>query len=309
MSDKGKSLEQLVAQIEELRLPDGFSLETNRRIFNDGGAQIAEFDIEIRGPKEASGESWLIECRNRPSSGAAPGSWIEQLAGRKQRFHFTRVTAVSTTGFAQGATEAAKDLGIELHSVEDLEPEAISAWCGLRTMKKHAHTAELKSARLLISSQVPKAQSEALGDLLQESGDNPEILRSVSTGEVATLASAFLAAVNSVGNMFDDVVPNGPSKTVRLLAKYPADDDHFVVDTNEGTVRIEKIAFVGSLSVLVTSIPIGELRAYLDEADDPISQSIEFPVEVAGRKCSIEFHNLTETGVTHVLLRAGANDG
>jgi hypothetical protein len=48
----------------------------------------------------------------------APGSWIEQLAARKTRFKFDKVIAVSTTGFAKGASEFAESQGISLRTVQ-----------------------------------------------------------------------------------------------------------------------------------------------------------------------------------------------
>ena len=107
MSGEGQHLENLVRQVEELLLPKGFSVAGNSRVYNDENVQIAEFDIEVRGRLGSTYISWLIECRDRPGSGPAPGSWIEQLVGRRDRFRFSKVTAVSTTGFALGAEEYA----------------------------------------------------------------------------------------------------------------------------------------------------------------------------------------------------------
>jgi len=48
MDRTGKQLEGLVALIEKLYLPQGFEITTNEKVY-DGGVQIAELDIEIRG--------------------------------------------------------------------------------------------------------------------------------------------------------------------------------------------------------------------------------------------------------------------
>ena len=82
-----------------MHLPVGFEVKSNERVFNDGGIQIAEFDIEIRGKVGTTMIAWLIECRDRPAQGAAPGSWIEQLVGRRNRFGFNKVTAVGVSEF------------------------------------------------------------------------------------------------------------------------------------------------------------------------------------------------------------------
>lgn len=132
MKSDGKQLEGLVSFVETTLLPQGFDVKTNERIYNDEGIQVAEFDIEIRGKVGSTSIAWLIECRDRPGQGPAPGSWIEQLVGRRIRFGFNKVTAVSTTGFAQGAIEFAQEQGIELREVKSLVAEEFADWLVIR---------------------------------------------------------------------------------------------------------------------------------------------------------------------------------
>jgi len=88
--------------------------------FDESGVQLAEFDIVISGRLGSSSIKWLIECRDRPSEGPAPGAWIEQLVGRKRRFKFDKVLAVSTTGFVEGAKAFAEAEDIGLRTVKKL---------------------------------------------------------------------------------------------------------------------------------------------------------------------------------------------
>jgi len=116
MKDSGKPLERLVRAIEEQLLPEGFEVSSNDRVIEDG-VQLAEFDIVISGRLGSTDFKWLIECRDRPSQGAAPGAWIEQLVSRRSRFSFDKVIAVSTSGFAGGAIKYASEQGILLRTV------------------------------------------------------------------------------------------------------------------------------------------------------------------------------------------------
>lgn len=111
MPSDGKNLEALVAAVEKLHLPEGFKVTTNKRVYEDG-VQVAELDVIVEGRLGTTDIKWLIECRDRPSEGPAPNAWIEQLIGRKQRFNFNKITAVSTTGFAPGADKLAEQGGI-----------------------------------------------------------------------------------------------------------------------------------------------------------------------------------------------------
>lgn len=118
--NNGTQLERLVREIEAHLLPEGFSVVPREHVYDDEGHQIAEFDIRISGRLGSSSVNWLIECRDRPSGGPASTAWIEQLAGRKLRFRFDKVFAVSTSGFAPGARPLAEQFGITLRTVESI---------------------------------------------------------------------------------------------------------------------------------------------------------------------------------------------
>lgn len=122
VSNSGKDLEALVRSIETRLLPDGFTVEERRRVYNDAHTQVAEFDIYISGSLGSSSVHWLIECRDRPSAGPAPSAWIEQLLGRRLAYNaeIDKVFAVSTTGFSEGAIELAGLHGIVLRTVGDV---------------------------------------------------------------------------------------------------------------------------------------------------------------------------------------------
>lgn len=120
MDKTGKELEDLIAGIEAQMLPQGFKVEPRQRVADDAGEQIAELDIVISGALGSSTVNWLLECRDRRSEGAAPASWIEQLVGRRERFGFDKVFAISTTGFSKAATDFAKTKGIVLRTVSRL---------------------------------------------------------------------------------------------------------------------------------------------------------------------------------------------
>jgi hypothetical protein len=136
-SNSGKDLERLVGEIERSLLPSGFEVVLNKTEFDDAGDQIAEFDIVISGRLGSSLVNWLIECRDRPSQGPAPGSWLEQLAGRKTRFKFDKVIAVSTTGFAPGARQFAESRGISVRSVQRIAD--IGTDFNIQEIKYYAH--------------------------------------------------------------------------------------------------------------------------------------------------------------------------
>jgi len=305
MKPDGKQLEGLVSFVEEKLIPHGFTVETNTKVFDDDGVQVAEFDIEIRGKIGTTEIAWLIECRDRPSQGAAPGSWIEQLVGRRRRFGFNKVTAVSTTGFAKGVKEFALKSGIELREVKKLTKEAFEDWLLIKEITSETRQTILHHAKILADKNEEKEKIEALKEILNESTGETPILHSIVSQENVPFKNAFLGAVNEVGNLFDDIKPDGEAKPVHLNVNYVNDKEHFVMKTNCGSVRVRVIQFYGELRIITQKVPLIETSEYRKlENEEAISQVAIFGSQkILGHEVSLEFHKLKETGETHVILR------
>lgn len=135
MRNNGRALEELVEYVEKTLATEGFQVEVNRKLHNDEGVQIAEFDVTVKGQFGSTGISWLIECRDRPNSGKAPGDWILALANKRDVYRFNKVTAVSTTGFSPASVLNADKLNVELREVAVTSPEDFRSWLILVVIK------------------------------------------------------------------------------------------------------------------------------------------------------------------------------
>lgn len=309
MTRDGKQLEGLVAYVEKALLPQGFDVKTNQRKFNDEGIQIAEFDIEIRGKVGSTNIAWLIECRDRPGSGAAPGSWIEQLVGRRTRFQFNKVTAVSTTGFAIGAAEFAKAQGIELREVKSLAADQFSEWMVIRHIHRIERQTFVNSTLFLIDSREPEDRRCALREVISSISPDTAFLKSTSSKEYFASKDVFANAVAQQETLFDDVEPNEAGKQVKLHVKYPDDADHFTIETRLDEVRIRAIVFEGELFVKEIFVPLENTAEYAcTDTGETISQVASFaPQQINGMSFSFEMHKLAETGETHITMRCVKN--
>lgn len=309
MSRDGKRLEALVALVEETLVPAGFTIKTNDRVFNDDGVQVAEFDVLVQGKIGTSEFQWLIECRDRPASGAAPVAWIEQLVGRRTRFNLNKVTAVSTTGFAAGAAEFAQTQAIELREVQALTPEHFADWLKLRFLTNIVQHTTLTGAYFAVNPSLSPEQHGALAELLPSIVGNTPLLRSSSTGEAVTPAQAFSGVASANPNLFEGVTPNGDAKVVQVLARYP-DNDYFIIESTAGPIPIKEIRFTGELRIKETQLPIVYTGEYRDvQTGAPISQIVTYaPQSIMGNKFAVEFHKLAETGETHITMRKLGND-
>lgn len=303
MASDGKQLEGLVAFVERTLGGDGFAVTTNSDVVNEDGVRIAEFDVEIHGIIGSTEISWLIECRDRPSAGAAPGAWIEQLVGRRQRFNFNKVTAVSTSGFAAPAILFAKQVGIELREVKDLSPDSFSSWLGLDYWMEREHVHKVNAALIIINEAHPPEIRDALSAVLQ--GEDRRFLRAVKDGSLRTPDEAFLNCLRGEQEMFKELTPEGPPRHLRVRAEYLV-DDYFVIDLPGGqTVRVVAIEFDGELFVRENKLPLVAAAEYRIVEDGRIvSQVATFaPTDIHGRKFALEIHKLAATGEQHVGLR------
>lgn len=262
MTNTGKQLERLVQEIEEKLLPEGFDVSANERIFNDSGIQIAEFDVEITGYLGSTFIKWLIECRDRPSKGPAPGSWIEQLVGRRNRFKFSKVTAVSTTGFSKGAMEYAEREEIELRSVNSLTPESITDWFHLSHVDSVVKLGTLNHARLIADSETSKPVLRSLEAVIADADTKKPILVHTRTGNPISISGAWQAIINQNPKLFDGLLPNGETRRAKLRVNYTNPDERYRVLTDEGPVHIVQILFQAEFSVIYKQVPISQITQY-----------------------------------------------
>jgi len=292
----GKQLEQLVRTIQEFLLPLGFDISSNVREFGSENTMIAEFDIVITGQTEDRTFKWLIECRDRPRGGPVPGQWIEQLVGRKKRFKFDKVTAVSTSGFAEGVKAFATEEGIELRAVDSLSAQDIVSWFRSDTTRLTHLDGYLNGAKIIPST--PES-SEWLKGMQIRLGE--PVLRSIESGQNISAIDMFGAVVEHKIETLE-LTPRDEPQSIDLCVKF--DPPSYTISTENGDVDIAAIIFDGLLTFRTESVPIREILQYqLDSGEPIISQSAYFTLPLVDGPIDLEFHRLLDTGETKVLFR------
>ena len=92
-----------------------------------------------------------------------------------------------------------------------------------------------------------------------------------------------------------------------MTVQWPT-DDHFVVETAVGPVRIHEATFIGEIHVETEFIPIGSSKEYRNAADGtPISQVVGFPVELETGTMNLELHRIPDKGI-FVIARTRGTD-
>lgn len=298
----GKPLEQLVRDIEEFLLPLGFTISANERVYDENGIQIAEFDLVIQGMIQRHEYRWLIECRDRPQKGPQPGAWIEQLLGRKIRFKFNRVTAVSTTGFARGVRPFAEENGIELRVVTAIGAESIKSWFLSDSVDVSHIGGYLNGIMLIPSSSESEERVAALNRTAAQAKLSEPALKSIESGSTISAIDAFGGAVMMLLDTSEESLKH-ESQLVRLRVKYDG-SPKYVVATEVGDLKIEEIIFDGLVSYHLERVPIQAIIQYSSDKDgQTIAQTATFELPLHTGRVNLEFHHLSETSETKVRLR------
>jgi hypothetical protein len=262
----GKRLEQLVAFIEGRLLPGGFTVETRKPVYDDSGVQIAELDILIKGQLGTASYSSLIECRDRPSDGVAPASWIEQLDGRRRRFNLAKVMAVSTTGFAHGAKELAEQFGVELRVLKDLSEEEVARWLPSNAPLIIRH-GELIEVRVFLQ---PPEESANQDDVIESFDPRQALFVDRETGKSLTIMDLWRETLND-GSTFKDVEVGGPPREAIIQLK-EEQLRRYTYKRGQSTYHLDLIEFKASLKITIPYMPLSQAARYLSQPAKPGSE-------------------------------------
>lgn len=302
MEKSGKSLEQMVRQIEGVFLPQGFTVAVNERIFDDNGNQLAEFDICVSGNVGTAPYRWLIECRDRPSDGPAPGSWIEQLVARKDRFGFDKVTAVSTTGFADGAIDYAKQKNIDIRSLDRIASDEITDWLKLSEATILVKVGIIHHVILVIDEKVDNDATKALKSFLATNGVEQKMTLSIGTKSPRKLPEIWQDIINSHTQMFDNILPNLKQLEAEIRVNFKSAGIPCSIQTPKGPVSIAQVVFRAMLSLKRETIPFTRITQYSRILDlNTIAQTAHLEISVADKVIDIALHNFGENDKTLVV--------
>jgi hypothetical protein len=174
------------------------------------------------------------------------------------QFKFDRVIAVSTTGFAVGAIEFATSVGIALHEMSQLDRVApdLTSWLGTTVLFSNEVRQTLNDARLHIGEYETAERTAAVTAFATSRKLDEPLLRATKTGDTISAVDAFHIAAQQLPNLYEGVLPNQAPKHVTFTANYRDDQDHYLVDTNAGSVRITSIDFQGELPIDQTDVPL-----------------------------------------------------
>lgn len=307
MRNDGRALEELVEYVEKTLANEGFQVEVNRKLHNDEGVQIAEFDVTVKGAFGSTKISWLIECRDRPSSGKAPGDWILALASKRDIYQFNKVTAVSTTGFSPAATQNAERLNVELREVAATSPEDFRSWLKLAEVELVEHNVSLADVDFVLDKKtITPARERYLQQLISSpDGRQRAALVSGETGSKLSLHTACREALEIAG-AFNALEPDGDAVVIDMTVEYEATDVSLLMETPDGNVRVRKIRFQGSVRAVLKKFPVVGHSVYRAvNSKEEIAQSASALVPISsGETVALTFTKVIDRDQYQVSWKA-----
>jgi hypothetical protein len=287
----GKKLEELVAEIEKIVASAGKTVEVNKRFYDDQGVQVAEFDIFITFPSDIGDHKWLIECRDRPSQGAAPGSWIEQLIGRKFLHQLDRVIAVSTTDFSPGAKHWAEEGNIELRTVNQVE--TLESWlCNAITFLNRTGTFNNFKVNLLNRG----LEKSYIDNIVENMPSNPdEILISFEKIDTRLLPRELFQHLcfDDKNAIYKDIAL-GTSKSIHITCPPDLEITGLMfIEFDNFKVPLENIEFSGEARIEMNTVPFDKIEIYKHSKEAGfIGQRMTCLFETDQEKMKFQFYDV-----------------
>jgi len=303
MTNSGKELENFVKNIEEILLPKGFTITHRKRMFDENGVQSAELDIEITGKLASTQITWLIECRDRPSTGAAPSEWIEQLVGRRDRLKPNKVTAVSTTGFAPDAIRFAQESGIELRTVEQLTLEEVKSWFSVEYVTLNTTIGNLIHATIDIDDP-GNEHADELNAMFSNFNNDTRLFTHTKTNKKWTINEIWIGVMNQVPDLTENVSTNSTPRRKTVKVNYTNPEDSFKLVLPNKDIPIPSVTFIADVSIEQNKIPISKITKYsnIDETQ-AIAESVYFEIPVEDDNIEFMVQKLNETNDKFITIK------
>lgn len=170
-----QEFEELVAVIEKQLAPKGAIVKSPDRIIDKITGRKREVDASIRFQIGSVPILITIECRKRKK--VQDDTWLEQLATKKEKIGAQQTIAVSSTSFTQSAIETAKNYGIELRRISDINDTTITGWVEKIIIEKLKIYDQVINWSLEIESDFPEVTFiPEISKAIDEKGDNASII-------------------------------------------------------------------------------------------------------------------------------------
>lgn len=159
---------------ESLRDKDDTEVIPNYKLKNPAG-RTREFDVAIKSTINGFNFLAVIECKDY--SGAVPVEKIEAFEGKCSRIpDINKKIFVSRNGYQEDAINAAKDFGIEIYDVHNIDPETIAHWLPVSCIKPIIRSIRVTNIRCWTKPPINKPEFDISSTLFHDTEPPVKIL-------------------------------------------------------------------------------------------------------------------------------------
>lgn len=289
MPRKGRDLEKLVAALENLLSNSNIEVKSPDYIVGVNSGSRREVDVSLRSIVGSSEILVILETRDRTEIDDV--RWIEQLAMKKEDVLASKVVAVSSAGFTEGAKNTAQRLGVSLREVNELNFDAIAEWFRVTEFRVFEQKGILQNAEVRVDEEFLEIAINRTKNI----NLNSPFLIHMPSGKEQSILQAWKDAVNQNPQMFEGLEPNIDPIRRTIIVDYPNPDNRYRIKTDIGDFPVKEIVFDVNLSITITLCPISEIIQYSKVDGEKISQSVRYSLNLGGKDMIFTFHKIEQT--------------
>lgn len=298
MPRKGKTLEQLIALVERLLVPEGGTVTSPAYLIDKVTSQQREVDIAIRQKVGTSSILVIVECRDRQHGEDV--TWIEQLAQKRNDVNADKAVAVSSSGFTQPAIKKAAFYNIEIRKLDSITTADVQSWFTAGPVEGVSENAHI----LGVTIQIQDAGHLLLSDQLREQLDNvsrgdidQKFLRSKLDNQLCSIREIWMTQSNLLP-IFRGVPEDGAKIHRRIEIHFPETNNRYTISNNNEVLDVINLIFTVDLSIDRTEVPVKRVHSY-SGMEGALVQTVEY--EANGSVFSV--HRDSQSGNRYLTFR------
>jgi hypothetical protein len=304
MTKPGREFERLVELLEHCLVPEGAEVKSPDYIPDKTIGSLREVDVSIRMNVGSIPVLIILECRDRARVDDV--TWIEQLAQKRNDLNAAKAVAVSSSGFSQPAQDKARFHGVETRHIDEITSDDIRDWFWAGEMILFLQRGHIHSVSVCLDSDSLDGEiqiDEDTAHRLSKCSVDDDLFICKKDGKKCSLKTV-------LGWMPKDVdiyrgVPQNGSKVRRTLdLSFPDTRERYQFPTKSGLIDISRIICVVDLWIEPSSVPIKNILSYKSPGTSLV-QTVEYEIDIEGRKNIISFHKSSQSGQITVYRRVG----
>lgn len=285
MSKKGRELELLIEKLEHILSGSDVEIIHDGRLPDRRTGHLRQIDVLVRAKIGVQELIIIIECRNRKCKDDV--TWIEQLAGKRDAVLAHKAIAVSSSGFTNGAIEAARYENIDLRTIAEISISDVAEWFATEeiiVVQPHYELFKTTISTCGTGRKPSPTEAHIIKARLLEIQNNPREKSLKYLGEFLSISEIWNRSVSLPSEMWQ-MLEDQPGKKELIEYKITFDPPIEIVELS--MAKICHITFIFYVSVTLSSYAPYQVAKY-EGKESSLGDIVRFRVQVDGESQEID---------------------